>query len=228
MTRLLAATVALLGVAPATAGAATWTQAPAPCYVSATPAQRELVPIRAEGFTPNARVDVALDGAPADANGDGVPEEVYADSGGRVTGAGIPAPYQQTGERPFTISLTERTNPANGLGATVKVTALSVRLVPAKARPSSRVRFLGRGFLASQPVYGHYLYGGKVRRTVRLARAPAGDCGTFAVRRRQIPVAHPRTGRWTLQVDQQKAYAAQPASVFVRLEITVQRVIAPG
>jgi hypothetical protein len=229
MFRMLAATVALLAAAPATAGAATWTQPPAPCYVSVGPApgQRELVPILAEGFAPNARIDVTVDGAPADGDANGVPDEVYADAGGRVIGTGVPAPYLQSGEREFVIALSERTNPANALTATVKVTALDVVLKPAQARPSRRVRFIGRGFTKRAPVYGHYLYGGKVRRTVRLARNPAGDCGTFSVRRRQIPVAHPRTGQWTLQVDQQKAYAPQPASVFVRLQITVQRVITP-
>jgi len=44
------------------------------------------------------------------------------------------------------------------------------------------------------------------------------------VRKRQIPVKHPQTGTWTLQVDQQKRYSRAPASVFVRVSILVQRV----
>jgi hypothetical protein len=62
-----------------------------------------------------------------------------------------------------------------------------------------------------------------VRRTVRLARRPTGDCGTFSVRRRQIPVVRPKIGKWTLQIDQQRRYSETPDSVFVRITITVGR-----
>ena len=65
-----------------------------------------------------------------------------------------------------------------------------------------------------------------MRRTVRLARARRAPCGTFNVRRRQIPVK-PAVGRWTLQVDQQPSYSAEPVSVFVRLAITVSRELKP-
>ena len=53
---------------------------------------------------------------------------------------------------------------------------------------------------------------------------PAGPCGTFSVKRRQFPF-RPRTGRWLLQIDQQRAYAASPATTFVKLEIFVRRVL---
>ena len=57
----------------------------------------------------------------------------------------------------------------------------------------------------------------------RSASAPAqGPCGRIDVRRRQIPIKQPATGRWTLQVDNQQAYSTQPVSVFVRLAITVR------
>jgi hypothetical protein len=223
---LLTALAACL-LAPAGASAApTWTQALAPCYVSVGPeaVQRQVVPIRAAGFTPQSRVDVLVDGAPADTTGDGQPDAVYADPYGLVRGF-VRAPYQPEGERPFVVSVTEQTNAANAVSATTKVSALSLALRPPQAAPSRRVRFRGRGFTADGGVWAHYVFGGKVRRTVRLAKRTRGDCGTFSVRRRQIPVTRPRTGRWTLQVDQQKAYAVQPESVFVRLDITVQRVI---
>jgi hypothetical protein len=85
------------------------------------------------------------------------------------------------------------------------------------------VQFIGRGFTKRAPVWAHYLYRGKVRKTVRLVRRPTGDCGTFSVRRKQIPVFRPKIGKWTLQIDQQKAYASAPNSVFVRITITVGR-----
>jgi hypothetical protein len=229
MTRAIAAAALAVAALPASAPAATWSAPLAPCFVSATPAARELVPLRAEGFAPYSRIVVLVDGAEADADGDGVADEVYADAAGRVDGKGVPAPYQQQGERPFTISLTEQANPSSTVAVTTKVTAVAVRLKPSQAAPSAKVRFLGRGFTRRAGVWGHYVYRGKVRRTVRLAVRPHGACGTFSARRRQIPIVRPRTGQWILQVDQQRTYSAQPRnSVVSRVPITVQRVIAPA
>jgi hypothetical protein len=87
------------------------------------------------------------------------------------------------------------------------------------------VRFRGRGFTAQRPIWGHYVLRGHVRKTVRFARRPASACGTFSVRRRQIPLRDPPPGRWTLQVDQQRRWSRRPSSVFVPITITVERVI---
>jgi hypothetical protein len=127
------------------------------------------------------------------------------------------------GERPFALQLAERGNPANTLTLTTKVTALAVTLTPARARPSRHVRFSGRGFTAARPVFAHYLFRGKLRKTVRLAR-PSGDCGTFSVRARQIPIAHPHIGQWTVDFDQRHRYAGPLPPVRDRLIITVRRI----
>jgi hypothetical protein len=231
MTRVtpVLSTVALAAAGlPATAEAATWTRAQAACYVSvgAAPQQREVVPVDAQGFTPNSAVDVLLDGSPADATDDGVADPFYADGTGTVQ-AGVRAPYQPAGQRPFTLSVTDRGTPSNTVSVTSQVTALAVQLHPAQAAPSRRVRFTGSGFVKRESIWAHYLFRGKERALVRLARRPTAPCGTFSVRRRQIPVTRPRTGRWVLQVDQQRSYSAAPDSVFVRVQITVQRVIKP-
>jgi hypothetical protein len=224
--RLLLATLALTAVLPASARAATLSQPLNRCYVSVGPEseQRQIARVRAAGFTPNAPVDVLVDGGPADVTGDGVPDPVSADPSGRVI-VDVRAPYQTAGQRPFGISVAEHANPANRVSAVSSVTALTVDLRPAQAAPSRRVHFVGRGFTSRAPVWAHYVFRGKLRRTVRLVRRPKGSCGTFSVRRRQIPVVRPRTGRWTLQVDQQKAFSPTPESVFVRLDITVAKVI---
>ena len=65
--------------------------------------------------------------------------------------------------------------------------------------------------------------GGKLRKTVRLAR-PSGDCGTFSVRARQIPIAHPHVGQWTVDFDQRHRYAGALPPVRDRLIITVRRI----
>jgi hypothetical protein len=217
----LLAALALSAALPAVANAATWSQAPGPCYVSVGPAddQRETVSIAATGFTPGAPVDVLVDGA--------VATSVSAGLDG-LAGASLAAPYQQKGERQFAIALTQRSDPSNTVSATTRVTALQVEVKPAKAQPSQRVRFRGAGFISAAPVWAHYVYRGALRRTMRIAHRPTGVCGHFSVRRRQIPITRPRTGVWTVQFDQQKAYAPQPDSVFVRLAINVRRVIPPG
>lgn len=219
---LAVATAAL----PASARAATWSAPPDGCYVSVAPepAQRQLVHVRAQGFPANAPVDVLVDGSPADVTDDGAADAISADARGRVV-VGVRAPYQPSGQRAFSITVTERSNRANTLAATPLVTALGFELRPAQAPPSRRVRFVGRGFIARGSVWGHYVFGGKVRRTVRIVRHPKSPCGTFSVRRRQIPIVRPRTGRWMLQVDQQRRYSPTPNTVFFRLDITVARVL---
>jgi hypothetical protein len=225
--RVAAAALTAFAALPAAAHAASWAQAPGRCYVSAQPAQREAVPVAADGFTPNARIEVLIDGVPVDSDGDGVADFAIADPGGHVSGS-VRAPYQPAGVRPFTVALREQANPANVVSAASKVAALSLELRPPEAPPSSRVQFLGRGFKERRPVWGHYILGGKLRTTVRLAARTTAPCGTFSVRRRQIPVAAPKPGRWTLQVDQQRRFSAQPAGVSVRIEIHVHRVMRAG
>jgi hypothetical protein len=187
-----------------------------PCYVSAgaDPAQREQIDIDASGLTPNGSAIVALDGTV-------LQDKAQVDPAGHVVGA-IPAPFQAAGQRPFTLTVTDNANTANAVAATSLVTTLSVRVRPADARPSSRVRFRGRGFTGGASVYGHYLRKGKVRKNVLLATA-TGPCGTFDVRRRQLPIRRPHTGRWVLQIDQDPTWHQTPKTVSVTLVIDVTR-----
>jgi hypothetical protein len=213
--RLLAAFATMALAVPAAAGAATLDPLKA-CYVSVTPTSREAVDVGGSGFTPGAIVDVAIDGA--------LVRTVQADALGNLPPQVLQAPDQPRGERPFSVTAAQRGNPANAVRLTSNVTALNLGVRPRRARPSRRVTFRGRGFTGPGGVYAHYLFKGRLRKTVTLASAVAGPCGTFKARRRQIPVPHPRTGTWTLQVDQQRRYSRAPDSVFVRVSIIVQRV----
>jgi hypothetical protein len=181
------------------------------CYRSLDVETRESVPVRASGFTPGEHVNVYLDG-------ELVQEGVVVLSDGQISG-GVPAPYIARGQRPFSLTVTEVDQPSNTATVTSRVTALSLRMKPGKARPTSRVRIIGRGFTGTD-AYAHYVRKGKVRKTVRLG-TPEGPCGRIDVRRRQIPVKKPALGRWTLQVDNQKTYSATPDSVFKTLIIQV-------
>jgi hypothetical protein len=200
---------------PAVAAAAPTLRPLEPCYVSAAPTQREPMLLRARGFTPNALVDITIDGRPLSRGG-----RVQVDPGGAFQGT-IPAPYRRAGERGFTVTLTEAENVANTVSRSSRVTALTVGVRPQQAAPTSRVRFRGRGFTRRRPVYAHYVYRGRVRRTVRMGR-PRGACGTFSARRRQIPV-RARTGLWLVQFDQLRRFTDPPKDVFVQLQIRVSR-----
>jgi hypothetical protein len=217
--RLLPATVLLVLALAAPASAAPKMASLHPCYASdgPAPAQRETISVLASGFTPAAHVDLYIDGQ--------LQFSGRADISGAAA-AKIPAPFQSIGQRPFTLTLQEQENTANFVTATSLVTNLSVTLRPKRARPSRKVRFSGRGFTNDAPVWGHYLLHGKVRKTVRLARRPVQPCGIFHAKRRQIPVHHPATGTWLLQVDQQRRYSPRPASnlqpVTIRVAETVK------
>ena len=187
------------------------------CYRSVDSETRESVPVRGTGFTPGETVTVAIDGR--------VVEEGFADTDGVVAGD-VRAPYQKRGERPFTVTLTEVRQPFNTASASSRVTALALRIKPRHTdKVRQRVRFIGRGFTEGTEAFAHYLRKGKLRRSVSLG-APRGLCGRVNVRRRQFPFK-PAVGRWTLQVDNQPIYSAEPVGVFVRLAINVRRELRP-
>jgi hypothetical protein len=212
----LAAPAAALGAAAAPAHAAQQLSALKPCYVSVSTTEREYLRAVATGFTPDAPVKIRVGGQTQDGT---------ANHFGIVDLRKTAAPFRRRGQGPFTVTVSEVANPANQVSGFSEVTALAVRLHPGTAATSDHVRFSGRGFTAHRAIWGHYVLHDRVRRTVRLARRPTSACGTFSVRRRQFPMRHPRAGHWTLQVDQQRRWSPHPGSVFVPVEITVQRVI---
>jgi hypothetical protein len=226
--RTLAGSGALLLVvaslhAPAAAHAAPAMWPLEPCYVTADTSQgpqSEGVRIIAVGFTPNALVDLSIDGAPYPGG-----EGLKAGPNGELPIDPVPAPFVESGSAEFTVTLTERGNPANTVSATAMSTALGVDVKPKRAEPSDRIRFNGLGFTRPKAVYAHYLYKGKVRKTVRMARK-TGKCGGFKARRRQIPVKNPGLGGWTIQFDQYKRFRdpAVTPIVYVRLEIRIRLV----
>jgi hypothetical protein len=212
------AALALLATAPASA-APVLTMPLKPCYVaaSAEDAQREPVIVRAAGFSRLAMVDIYVD--------DILQTSAQASYAGTLDGS-VRAPSIETGQRVFSLRLTERDAPINTVSATALVTRLSVEQLPAQARTSQRVRFRGRGFTSLAPVYAHYVFAGKSRRTV-LIGTPQAPCGTFSVRRRQFPFKKsPRRGVWTIWFDQEQRYTPK-AAVRVPLKVRVKSRIKP-
>lgn len=215
---LIAGTLAafLTLCATATAGAPVSIAPLQRCYVSVAKGSTEPVLVSAAGFAANAAVDVRLDGAPV--------ATVTSVSDGRLR-ARVHPPHQARGQRSFRIELRQRDDPAHRIRVSSRVTALAVTLRPRAAQPESVVTWTGRGFTAAGPVRVHYVKEGEARRTVRLT-VPRGPCGTFRVRRAQFPF-RPSLGAWTLQVDQQHAFAPIPETPFVQLPVIVRRVPAP-
>ena len=189
------------------------------CYVAlpGTQPQTEQVNVAGTGYTPGVGVDIAIDGAPQVT---GAPVSAMGRLGADPANPILaPAPFIARGARRFSLVAFQNGQPvANG---TSRVAALDVSLSPRRARPSSRIRFSGRGFTGKGNVYAHYRFRGRTRRTVTFH--PSGACGTFSAKKRQIPVSNPGTGNWTVQFDQERKYARQPKSVFVRLTIVVTR-----
>ena len=213
---------ALATAALAAPAAAATTLAPLkPCYASDGPGpdKRESISIHATGFTPEAFVDLQIDGQTLDTT--------RADAFGAVVGA-IPAPFQGAaggGERAFSVTVVEQGNPANFATLGSRVTNLAVTLRPNPARPSRKVRFRCRGFTKpNAAVFAHYVFGGVLQKTVRLVERPIGPCGVFSVKRRQIPVADARVGDWRLQIDQQRKWVERPASNMQAMTIRVREV----
>jgi len=223
--RLLGAAVAAVLLLPSGASAAALTPFKG-CYVTSTDEvsgeiRREPVPFGGSGFTPGGLVNISLDGR--------LQRTVQADAAGNLpAGQALEAPYRRKGQAAFRLTAADQQNPANTVEAVSNVTAFDVSIRPSTAAPSSRVRFRGRGFTQPGPVYGHYLYRGKVRRTVRLARRPTAPCGRFSVRRKQIPIRTPRLGQWLLQIDQERMYRRAPAGGAIRIIVRVQRVFRPS
>jgi hypothetical protein len=210
--------IAALAAAPASA------QAPVlaplkPCYVAAQPTQREFVDINARNFTPLAEIDIFID--------DILQSDTTARAAVDTTLKGsVQAPWIEEGQRLFSLRLTERAKPMNTVSATSKVTRLAVEQSPDEARTGDRVRFRGRGFTTPLPVYAHYVFAGRSRKTVRIGM-PHGDCGLFSVRRKQFPFKRsPRRGVWTIWFDQERIYNPR-AQIRVPLTITVKSRIKP-
>lgn len=213
----------LLGAAASPAAAASLAPLK-PCYVFGGYDQKtgeydaEPVELDASGFLPGAATRIVVDGVT-------VASGVRADPTGHVRFSAR-APVQDSGDRPFAVSVTDEADPARTATAASRVTTVAVSVTPRTGLARQRVRFRGRGFTdLSRPVFGHYVKRGRERRTVRFARRPDGPCGKFDVTRRRLPFKRPATGRWRLRVDQSRRYRAEPSGPFVDLSIQVRRAL---
>src|SRR6478609_6089805 len=142
-TLLVAAAFSALGAAPASAALPPLTGLKS-CYVAANEDQREWVPVTGSGFTPFAFVDIYVDDTLQPKVTPDAPD-AQADFEGNLKGS-VFAPFVESGQRQFTLRVTEHNNANNTVTAVSKVTRLSVEQSPAKASTNKRVTFRARGF----------------------------------------------------------------------------------
>ncbi|HEV2058422.1 MAG TPA: hypothetical protein VGR11_03630 [Solirubrobacteraceae bacterium] len=165
------------------------------------------IPIFADGFTPGSLVRVytntgttpplLLMSAPADARG------------GFGTEAAPPLPWPlDRNVQTFNLFGADRSNPAAPIVAASQFRIVRFGLTSKPAypkRPGQIVTYTARGFRVGAPVYIHFRFGGKTRRSVRLGVA-RGPCGIVSKRMRMLPT-RARYGNWTMYTNQRKRFS---------------------
>jgi hypothetical protein len=197
-------------LAPAAAPAAMVTTDHA-CYVGSTP-----VTLTGTGFEPGRPVVVRNE----------QPFEVPATDAAGAFAVAFPAPVLPTIEprfQRFTLTATEPDNPAMTAATTFLATTFAVKVTPARAQPSHRVRYRMSGFPPGVAVYGHWRFRHRTRKTIRIGSADV-PCGFVSRRIRQIPVrAH--VGTWDVQFDTHRRYSRRSVP---RLALSISVVRAAG
>ncbi len=108
----------------------------------------------------------------------------------------------------FGLVATDNANPAAPIIAATpfQVVRFGLTTSPAPRRPTSRVRYTARGFTAGRPVFIHFRFRGKTRRTVSLGIAK-GPCGIASERMRALPTKA-LYGQWTTYTNQSRKFKA--------------------
>lgn len=202
-----------LAVVPAVAVAVAATPAQAatittvPCFPYVQNAATKL-PIVATGFTPGAFVRIyanPLKTAPS------VTGSTNADPTGNFGyehSAPSFSPFSRNLQT-FNLIGEDRTNPAAPIIATSTFQMARFGLTSSPSspkRPGQKVTYTARGFTAGKPVYIHFRFAGKTRRTVRLGLAQ-GPCGIVAKSMKALPTKV-RYGTWRTYTNQSRTSAS--------------------
>ena len=202
-----------LAAAPSAASGATLA-VDQPCYLN-LPGGNEPVVVRGGGFVapPGGLIGLTVDGTTVGT--------------GRIDGTGalsasFPAPSVLTGKpkaRLVTLS-TSDPNPANAASVAFGIATLAVKPTPSHGNPRRKVRYTATGFKTGGHLYGHYLFGGRLRGTHDFGPL-SGPCGARRTRARLLPVRPARDGVWTVQFDTVRTFTPNPPLGFrARLTIT--------
>ena len=169
-------------------------------------ARQATMPIYGEGFTPNGFVTLSTvtKAKPAPST---FSSSVVQPSGAflKVT---TPPAFSSFNRNLETFGLVgvDSANPAAPVLATFQVVRFGLTTKPTPSRPTTRVTYTARGFTPGKPVYVHFRFDGKTRRSVKLGVA-SGPCGIVALRMRALPTKA-RYGTWTTYTNQSRTFSA--------------------
>ncbi|MEA2218136.1 MAG: hypothetical protein QOJ35_762 [Solirubrobacteraceae bacterium] len=199
---LAAASSASVLVFAPPAGAATVTTDP--CVRTVSLSSLMNMPITGAGFTPGGRVTVryATKVSPQPT----FLTAVTADAAGNFTTAVTPPLFNKfnTQEQTFSLGAFDESNPALVATTTWKQVRVGYITNPPTGKPTRSATHTVRGFPVGKATYLHFRFGGKTRRNVRLGVTSA-PCGKVSRRLDLLPTRS-RPGKWTVYVDQAKAY----------------------
>lgn len=190
----LAASLAVMAVAPASAQAAALVVSPVkPCYRSG-----EQVGLAGSGYTANGGVNISSDGSPLGT--------AVADGSGVFSGAlrvAVPG-----GERTRTYTATDQSNGANTASIPLLVSVFDISVLPSRFTPGRSFRIRARGFTSGRRLYVHIVRGRK-KRTISLGRL-RGACRGLSVRKRLFARGSP-FGNYLVQFDTKRRYSSRTA-----------------
>lgn len=196
--------VVAIAVAAAPAQAATIATVPCFPYVQGDDTK---LPILATGFTPGSFVRVYM--SPANTPPQPASSST-ADAAGSFALQAFPPSFKPFSRNLQTFNLIgeDRTNPAAPIiaASTFQMTRFGLTSSPSSPkRPGQKVKYTARGFTAGKPVYVHFRFGGKTRRTVSLGIAK-GPCGIVSKSMKALPTKV-RYGTWRTFTNQSRTSA---------------------
>jgi hypothetical protein len=155
--------------------------------------QGKRYPFGGSGFTPNVGVAVTYEG---------LSSTFFANSSGAFgeeTELGAPE-YDSLTPKTLTFTATDNFEPSITATLSVPTVAFGSNL-PVKGKPNKVVNWEFAGFLNGAPIYGHYLYERKEKKTVRFGTGQ-GPCGTLTKRAVRLPIKKPKNfGTWEIRID---------------------------
>lgn len=185
----------LAAVAAPTAADAAGIKIPDRCFREQTK-----IPVEGSGFTPNAAVDVGFANLR--------PVTRTTDGSGRFS-AKVPVPDLGNAPVPGRARLfaVERGNTSNAASERVQMTPIAVGTRETSiVRVGEKIWVRFAGFPNGRVMWGHYLFGSKLRGKQRFGQTD-GPCGTLRAHVALLPSFIDRTGIWTIQFDARKRYS---------------------
>ena len=217
----MAILLAPIGVSTAAASATPVLQTNQACYLVG-----QRVTITGSGFAPSRMYRVAVDGINFGAS--------TTDASGGFTASLLPGGLgQNVVQAVHTLSANDGTTLTNARFTVTRTTGARI-LAGTGTAATLRAPFQVWGFALAAgkpvayaltgtrlPVYVHYLSPHKrLRATIALGHT-GGQCGYLRTTARHVFPFIPSRGRWTLQVDSERAYSPHPGGPVARIPVTV-------